>query len=254
MPLPITTDSLDAIPEALRSAYVERDGAFHLDAEIPKPEDVSGLRKAIAAERKTAEEQRKAAREAAERNAALERELEALRVSGGDFEKKASELLNKWNTESASKLAEREKEWTAQIAEKDGKLRKLLLTDNLRKAFIDAGGRAERLDEAIDLTSKHFDLVDDRPVMKDDKGDLSTTTPKEFFEKMFRQRLPEFYKGTQAAGGGAGGSPAGGSPTLGAKKPTEWTSDERRAYIEEHGPDAYTKLLRDQVKSSVKAA
>lgn len=41
MPLPLVTDSLDAIPEAARGAYAEKDGKFHLDAVI---EDTSGLK------------------------------------------------------------------------------------------------------------------------------------------------------------------------------------------------------------------
>lgn len=42
MPLPLTADKLDAIPEAARGAYTQRDGKFVLDAEF---EDVSGLKK-----------------------------------------------------------------------------------------------------------------------------------------------------------------------------------------------------------------
>lgn len=41
MPLPITADTLDSIPEAARGAYVQKDGKFHLDAPI---EDVAGLK------------------------------------------------------------------------------------------------------------------------------------------------------------------------------------------------------------------
>jgi hypothetical protein len=50
--LPVVTDSLDAIPEAARGAYVERNGKFHLDAEI---EDTSGLKANNAALRKEKE-------------------------------------------------------------------------------------------------------------------------------------------------------------------------------------------------------
>ncbi len=42
MPLAQTVDSLDSIPEAARGAYVEKDGKFHLDFEVP---DVEGLKK-----------------------------------------------------------------------------------------------------------------------------------------------------------------------------------------------------------------
>lgn len=41
MPLPLVTDKLDAIPEAARGAFVERDGKFYLDATI---EDTAGLK------------------------------------------------------------------------------------------------------------------------------------------------------------------------------------------------------------------
>lgn len=41
MPLPLTADSLDAIPEAARGAYVQKDGKYTLDATF---EDTSGLK------------------------------------------------------------------------------------------------------------------------------------------------------------------------------------------------------------------
>jgi hypothetical protein len=48
MPLAQTVDSLDAIPEAARGAYVEKDGKFVLDFEVP---DVTGLKRALESER-----------------------------------------------------------------------------------------------------------------------------------------------------------------------------------------------------------
>lgn len=48
MALAPVVDSLDSIPEAVRGAYVEKEGKFVLDVEMP---DVSGLKKALESER-----------------------------------------------------------------------------------------------------------------------------------------------------------------------------------------------------------
>lgn len=48
MALALVVDKIDVVPEALRAAYVERDGKFHLDADVP---DVTGLKAALDAER-----------------------------------------------------------------------------------------------------------------------------------------------------------------------------------------------------------
>jgi hypothetical protein len=52
--IPLVSDTLEAIPETQRALYVEKDGKYHLD--VTGVEDTTGLKSALAAERKAAQE------------------------------------------------------------------------------------------------------------------------------------------------------------------------------------------------------
>ena len=90
MPLPLVADTLDAIPEPLRGAYVERECKFHLDAEV---EDVTGLKNTVATTRGERDAARRAAKDAAEKLAALEAEREA--AAAGLTAEKLAEITRK---------------------------------------------------------------------------------------------------------------------------------------------------------------
>lgn len=203
MPFP-TFKTQDEIPEQFRSEYEERDGAWH-----PKLEDTTGLKNSLAAARRERDEALRKAAEEAEGKAAVQRQLDAQKATGGDVDKKISDLLAQWEKDKDAAVEAATKPLKEQLGQKDGKLRTLLLDDKLREAFIAAGGRPEKADRAVALNKHHFDLIDgDRLVMKDAQGTVLTTTVEEHFGKTYKAQDPEFYKGTEAAGGGAGGHSA----------------------------------------------
>lgn len=111
MPLPLVTDSLDAIPEAARGAYAEKDGKFVLDAAI---EDTSGLKAANAALKREKDALKARAAVLGDRTpeevqadlefAAQQREKAAR--DAGDFESLKTQLVTATNAEKA-KLQER---------------------------------------------------------------------------------------------------------------------------------------------------
>ena len=137
--LKMTTETLDAVPEAFRDAYEKTETGYRLKVE--GVEDTSGLKSALQKERDRA----KAAdayvklgltpEEIAELKSAKEKADDEAARKAGDFEA----LLNK-HKESASKEIEA-RETKAKALE--GKLADLMLGDGLTKALLEAGATKE---------------------------------------------------------------------------------------------------------------
>lgn len=213
MPRPIF-DTKDAIPKGFEDEYEEREGKWH-----PKAED-GGLKTALEEERRARKAAEKLATKAADERADLERKLSAASASGDDKEKdRVAKALAKFDTDLADAKAEHKKELDAARAE----LRTLKLDEKVKDAFIKAGGRPERADKALRDTHDRFDLADDgRILVKDAKGDVTSTTVEDFFGKTYRGEMAEFYTGTKATGGGATG---GASARTSTSKAGVWSGD-----------------------------
>lgn len=208
MPFP-TYAKKEEIPAGAEDVYEEKDGKW-----TPKLEDTAGLKaslKVVRTEKETAE---KLAREETEKAAALQRQLDAKNAAGGDTDKKIADMLTKWESDKNTAVEAATKPLRDQLADQGGKLRTILLDDKLQQAFIGQGGRPEKAKQAVMLSKGRFDLVDDRLVMKDDAGQVTTTTADDYFKNAFKAQDPEYYKGSQGSGGGAGGGGGanGGGP------------------------------------------
>lgn len=239
------------IPATLVAAYIEgENGEWVLDIDVP---DVENLNRAIAAERKRASDAEKEVKGVREQLADATRKLEAKDASGQQTEEKIAAMLAKWEKDKNEAVA-------AAVAEKDAELAKLTervtkydLDDNLAAAFRAAGGRADRQARALALAKMEgWRLVDGKPVKYDANGQAETVTPEDFFGKVFKKDVPEFFEGSKADGG-AGPKPGttGGAGGANAKPPQQWTSEERRAYIEANGLDAFSALLNEQLVAAV---
>lgn len=110
MALQFKVEKLEDVEESIRGLYVEKDGAFVLDAEgLPEVEDVSGLKSAL-------EKERKAARDADKRAKKLEDEKRNQDEKSLEDQQKYKELWNQAKTEKEGlsvKLQETVKESTA---------------------------------------------------------------------------------------------------------------------------------------------
>ena len=233
MPLPLVADTLDAIPEPLRGAYVEREGKFHLDAEV---EDVTGLKNTVATTRGERDAARRAAKDAAEKLAALEAEREA--AAAGLTAEKLAEITRKAEEKFKPALDEN--------ATLKQQLRALRL-DGAMKGML-AKHDVIDPDAAWKIVGEDFDLTDDgQPILKSDPtADLAA-----HITGTLKTKYPFLYKGTQAAGGGAAGQSGAGRGGA-AKPPTEWSTDERAAYIEQHGAEKYRDLLNEQMRVALR--
>jgi hypothetical protein len=207
MPFPIY-DKKDAIPAGAEDVYEERDGKWHPKA----AEDTSGLTSALAKERDARKAAEKAAKAATDERDTAVRERDVLKTQTGDSDGKVAELLKRWDTEKTAL----EEKYKGDLKTRDDRIRTLTLDQTAKAAFVKAGGRPEKADAALKLYADRLDLAEDRPVVKDDKGQVTTDSLDKFFGEVVRKELPEFYTGTKAAGGGAGGINGGvqGSGTL----------------------------------------
>lgn len=232
MPLPLVTDSLDAIPEAARAVYVERGGKYHLDAEV---EDVSPI-KAKNAEllNETKAERRK--REAAEqRLAALEAEREA--AAAGLTSEKLAEIQRKAEEKYAPQLAA--------LSAAEAKIRAMQLDGTVKSLL--AKANAVDVEDAWKVLGSEFDLTDDgKVILKSDP----TADVEQYVTKTLVAKKGHLFKGTQAAGGGAAGQQVGGGAG-GTKPPTEWSTEERANYIDANGPESYRSLLNEHMRAVV---
>lgn len=183
------------IPAGFEELYEERDGAWH-----PKPSpDVGTLERTLAKVREEKKDEERARKAAEETRGALERQLAA--ATTGEDKERVTKALAKFDTDLAAKKAE----FDAELAKKDATIRQFKLTDRARDAFLKAGGRPERAEKMATDTAARLDLDGDRIVVKNDKGEVTTQSVEDFFGKSYRAEMPEFYRGTQGAGGGAQG-------------------------------------------------
>lgn len=195
MPFPTYKKKAD-IPAGAEDVYEEKDGEF-----VPKLPDVSTLESTLAKVRAEKKDADKAVKDATTKAEATQRELEALKTQVGDPETRTRDLLKKFDEDLAKARAEKQ----AELDKVTSELRTLRLDDKAKEAFVKAGGRPERADAALRLVRDRLDLSDDRIVVKDEKGEVTTTSVNDFFGKDFIKTMPELFKGTQAGGGGAAG-------------------------------------------------
>ena len=222
MALAREVESLDDVPEYARPGY-KQVGEKWVNEDI---EDVEGLRKTMRSERETRKTLERevvelrpfkelglSAREIADQKA----EIARLREAGGsqaDVEKLIEKRLKQVRDEELGPVA---KERDLLRAEN----RDLKLTDKIRAAFLEAGGRKEDVDLAVLDTARRFDLNDKgKIVVLDDDGDSTGETPKEWFEKRYKTARPNLFNGSGASGGGASSGGPGGSGDAEVRKLT----------------------------------
>jgi hypothetical protein len=223
MPFP-TYESKAAIPAGAEDVYEEKDGKW-----VPKLPDVSKLEETLVKVRAEKSDAEKRAKTAEEAKATAEREREAYKtqLDGlGNSEAKVAELLKKYD-EDVKKAVAAEKERADAL---DAKVRTLTLDQKAAEAFVAAGGRPEKAAAALKLYKDRLDLSEDRPVVKDDKGTVTTRSLDDFFKEDVRKEMPEFYSGTKASGGGAGGINNGTGGAGGALTFEEIIANPSRAF------------------------
>lgn len=218
MPLPVF-DTLEAVPEAFREEYEERetDGAKKWHPKVP---DTTKMSLALDAERLRAETAERERKRIAKDLADLKRQQEA--GTAGITQ----ETLDRWNAEKAAEIAAKE----AEIGKRDAELRVLKLDSQAEKAFLDAGGRPEKLGAAMKLNAGRYDLNDTGAVvLMGADGKAASGTLTDHFAKTFRAEMPELYLPSGANGGGAPGGGGGAGASVTAEAYAKQLQDQREA-------------------------
>ena len=173
------------IPAGLEPAYVEKDGEFVLDVEIP---DTGKLERTVKATREERDAADKRAREAEAKAADLARKLEAAEVSGQQTAPKVAEMLAKWELDKKAAVEAAVAEKDKEIERLSGRVTKYDLDDALAAAFVGAGGREERKAKAlIAAKADGWTLVDVKPVRRDENGQITTSTPADYIQAAKQQ-------------------------------------------------------------------
>jgi hypothetical protein len=249
MALKLTVDSLDGVDEALRPLYVEKDGKFSLA--VDGIEDTSGLKNALAAERKRA--------------ADLEKQTKGWKTLGKTPEEIA-ELVEAAELKAQTE-AERKGEWDklrAQMNDKHaldlkakdetiGQMKKRLEAELIDAKAVAAIAAAKGVpDLLLPHVQRHVKVDDDFNVqVVDAKGDPRVNGKGEplsiadLIEEMKANEIfGRAFEGSGHSGSGTRpNSGGGGNPPGQVKRRSDLkTRADRAAFVDQYGHDAYFAL------------
>jgi hypothetical protein len=224
-----TVDTLDTVPEAARGAYIEKDGKFHLDFDMP---DVTGLKNALASERnlnKAAKDKVAAWERLGVSPDEIEQRLEAERVKAEDALKKAGKFDEVLATHLGN--AKKERDTVVGIAEKKtesalGIARSALIGANLGAALTKAKATAEGIkalpvlignrvkiefDDNGRATSSILEADGKTPMVGNGPHGLAT------YDDLVADAMKEYSSLFEGVGAGGGTPSKGGGGGAGAK-------------------------------------
>lgn len=106
------------------------------------------------------------------------------------------------------------------LTKAQGELREFRLWTPLREQFIKAGGIPEDWELArLDLASKNqFDFDEDGKIVVMEDGQASSVSPEKFFQQVYSDQRPKFYKASGAGGSGAPPGKGNGNSTKTIKR------------------------------------
>lgn len=239
MSLKYEVDSLDGVEENLQALYSEVDGKYRLSVEdLPKGEDVSGLKSALEKERQArreakerAEKAEQAAQDAAAEKARKDGDVEALEKS---WQKKLDEIQNKAKEEADNYLGILKNNTVHATAIE---LATQLAVPGSAKALLPA------LEGRLSMEFRDGKAV---PVVLDADGKPSALTVQELAKEVASDpAYAPIIAATKASGGGAAGAKGGGAASKG-KAVYEMTTPEKSAFITENGFAAWQKKVQGE--------
>lgn len=219
--LVIEKDAHTKLADPIKALYVEKDGKYHLDAEL---EDTKGLKSALEKERDLNKATSKALKELKEQFEGLDpvkiREMleklggdeEAQLIKAGKIDEVVAKRTERLRVELQKKVdaAEKKAELSQQRA---GKFSAQVLDNHVRAAATKAGMHANAVDDALFRARTMFTLNEDGvPVQLDKEGapvmgkDAKTPfSPSEWLEGM-KETAPHWFPAGANGGGANGGA------------------------------------------------
>lgn len=247
MAVEFVIDSLEGLDEPLKGAYTEKDGKFQLDvdkyAEFKKLPLIGKNKELIGKlnEAKTGLKRFEKLAELEDDDLAELLELREHKNQNGDKDKPdaAAAKAQKAQEKIAAKHAAEKTALETQLGDLQRENKHYKLTLPVRDAALKAGVFPEDLDVVMLDTSKRFSLGDDNKiVVLDEDGDPTDITPQKYFETLYKEQRPKFFKASGAGGSGAQNNTAGKSGGQKVIKRTDWdgmSTTERSAFSKDGG-------------------
>jgi hypothetical protein len=214
------------IPEAQRDMYEEIEGDGGVKKWLAKPaapaagtptqEDLDKVQGALDKEREQRKDAEKKAKAAAKEAlaAAEKKAAEKAGVTDEDLEILRAKIRDDLKAESAEEIEGLRGE-IKELGAVGDENRTLKLDNAVQQLMLskDVGVRGDRVKALFRLSREEFDLTEDgKPKLVNHPG----KTVSAFLADDLKKQYPEFYKGTQAGGGGAGGAfQSDGTPVVG---------------------------------------
>jgi hypothetical protein len=248
-----TIDSLEAVPETARGAYVEKDGKFHLDIELP---DVTGLKRALDAERglnKAAKDKVAAWERLGVSPEEIETRLEAERKKAEEAALKAGKFDEVLATHLGNAKKERDTAVEAATKQRDSALniaRNSVMKSDLGASLVKAKASGEGMtalpkligdrikiefDDQGNATSTIMEADGHTPMVGSGKAGLAT------YDDLVKDAIKSFPSLFEGAGGGSGSAPNGQRRDAGGKTLT-------RSDFEALGPVERSSKIREGFK------
>lgn len=217
MPIKAIVDKLEDLPadvldRPLREFFVQRDGKFHADFELPTG-DVERLKRALDSERSLGSSAARERDALKSRAAELEAKLQQITTPSADGElpealKKQLEPFVKQHSDRIASLEKSIKDEQDRRSKAESSLKQSKIEDVLRAAAVAAGVREEAIPDALNRTRDGWDMDDQgRIVRKDDQGNPAYSsddptkllTAREFVGKMIPKEAAHLLKPSTGA-------------------------------------------------------
>lgn len=249
MALPFEVDTLDSIPETVRDQYVESEGGkFRLD--LDGYEDPAGLKSALEKERSEKKDRDRQLREmqkqydgidpekTREMLSRLEQDEESKLIAEGKMDEVINQRTERMRSDFESKLTQAQQE--AEAAKTfAGKFRSRVLSDEIRSAASKIGIVDTAVTDAVYRAKELFEVDDEGNVVPTEAAGLDANgkplTPETWLESM-RDNASHWFPTPK--GGGAPGNDGKGS----GQKRSAMSAEQKHAYIQKHGQQAYLRL------------
>lgn len=253
-----TYESKDKIPDGTKpeSIIEGKDGKFHVD----DSKDIDALKLTNTNIRKDVTRLEGEVGSHKTRADDAERKLAARVNDNTPDQKKIDEMLEQWRRDKDTAVAEAKKPLETKIGDMAKRLDKYEFVDAAEEAFRAEGGDMQYKKRAVAAArTDGFQLEEGKIVKKNEDGTIATQTLNEYFRSDYKREAKDHFVGTKAGGGGAGGKVAttdlaGGDGDWSSKPPMQWTSEQRRDFIEQHGPEAYRERLNNHLVQTVQSA
>ncbi|QDP65870.1 MAG: hypothetical protein Unbinned7865contig1001_69 [Prokaryotic dsDNA virus sp.] len=235
----IKLESLDGLPEGLKSAVTEADGANVLDlTKLMPAEDLTGLKGALSKERAN-NAAWSALGESPDAVKAAMQELKDAKPAGKNDEQVA-QMIDQVKAEYSGKLDSASEQLDA--------LRRKTTSAEIKAELAKAGAMPDALDVVANFAnsrmvfasdgSLQITTADGKPMVGSGENHTATMTD---LAKDLAASMPFAFKDAGSGGGGKQPGSNGGTPPSGLNR-SKMKPDQKASYIGEKGLDAYNAL------------